>query len=327
MGHRCQSPGLKEVIISVADCERAIAFYGEVFGWRVLHEGTADPSVAEAWKLPKDTRIRECLFREPSASTDLGQIRIVGIEGLDQAQIRSSAHPWEAGGNFDVDVNVRDLDAVWPTFQKWGFTGVEDPVVLDLGAVVNNEALAQGHDGVLMALIERVRPDFTIVDDYKSFSPIWNATQTVSDWDAAKAFYQDVLGFPITLDIVLKWPELGANMYGLPHNMADQIDVNVAICHPSGQPGSMGSVELHKMNGLDGRHLGDRAVPPNLGVMVLRFPVKNVRAQADAMRAAGGVLEVEPMTAALAPYGTTEVCAIRTPDGCWFEFYEDPTCV
>ena len=327
MGHVCQSPGLKEVILSVADYARATAFYRDVFGWHVVHEGTADPSVAHAWKLPADTPIRETLFREGHAATDLGQIRVVSIEGMEQVQIRSSAHPWEPGGNFDVDVNVRDLEAVWPLFQKWGFTGLEDPVVLDLGAVVNNEALAQGPDGVLMALIERVRPDFAIVDDYQSFSPIWNATQTVSDWDAAKAFYEDVLGFPITLDIILKWPVLGANMYGLPHNMADQIDVNVAICHPSGQPGSMGSVELHRMNGLEGRNWGDRAMPPNLGMMVLRFPVKDVVSQAEAMRAAGGVLEVEPMAVTLAPYGETTVCAIRTPDGCWFEFYEDLACV
>ena len=83
-----------------------------------------------------------------------------------------------------------------------------------------------------------------------------------------------------------------------------------------------GRVELIEWNGLDGRDLADRAAPPNLGHVGLRWAVADVNAAASRITSAGYSLESSVRPALLQPYGDVKICSVRTPDGVLYELFQ-----
>ncbi|MEM6935305.1 MAG: VOC family protein, partial [Pseudomonadota bacterium] len=83
-----------------------------------------------------------------------------------------------------------------------------------------------------------------------------------------------------------------------------------------------GSVELLQFDGLTGADWAERASPPNLGIVMLRFPVADLTAFYDHVRRQGIEVIAAPATIELKPYGTARVLAVRGPGGVWLEFFE-----
>jgi len=66
----------------------------------------------------------------------------------------------------------------------------------------------------------------------------------------------------------------------------------------------------------------ERAQPPNLGALALRFGVANLATHLDRLRGRG-ISPVRPVTElTLEPYGRVRLAPIRSPDGVWLEFFE-----
>jgi hypothetical protein len=81
-------------------------------------------------------------------------------------------------------------------------------------------------------------------------------------------------------------------------------------------------VELIEFEGASGRDFADRAGPPNLGMLMLRFPVDGLDAFA-AHLAARGVSPVHGVRhVAFPPAGPARQLSLRAPDGAWLDFYE-----
>jgi catechol 2,3-dioxygenase-like lactoylglutathione lyase family enzyme len=91
--------------------------------------------------------------------------------------------------------------------------------------------------------------------------------------------------------------------------------------HPAGI--NEGSVELLRFEGAEGRDVSSRAVPPNLGILMLRFPVGDIDAFAAHAASEGIEIVMPPLTVELAPYGVRKLLAVRGPGGAWIEFFED----
>ena len=71
-----------------------------------------------------------------------------------------------------------------------------------------------------------------------------------------------------------------------------------------------------------GKNCSAFAHPPNLGILMLRFPVRDAEAYAEELVSRGltihsGIIEVE-----IAPYGPVKVFSVRSPDGVWLEFMQ-----
>ncbi|MEM6683072.1 MAG: VOC family protein, partial [Pseudomonadota bacterium] len=96
---------------------------------------------------------------------------------------------------------------------------------------------------------------------------------------------------------------------------------DVRIVNPAGKDND-GSIELLEFEGYTGRDFSSRAVPPNLGNLMLRFPVPDVDALARYLAGQGIKLEYQPIATTLAPYGKVKLMAIRAPDGAWLEFFQ-----
>ncbi|RMF97256.1 MAG: VOC family protein, partial [Gammaproteobacteria bacterium] len=285
--------------------------------WEVAWRGEADPRLVEAWRLPEAARIDEMLLRNPG--TDRGFVRLVRITGAPQQQIRSNGQTWETGGIFDLNVRVTDVPARFAELQARDWQGYADPIRFTFGPFVVREWLGRGPDGVVFALIQREQPPLEGWPLIRGFSRSFNSTQIVRDLAASLDFYVGLLGFQVYVETEGPSPEPGPNVLGLPYELAATVSRHTVIVDPAGA--NEGSVELIEFDGLSGRDFAERARPPNLGVLALRFPVDDVPALAKRLADRNWPLEARSRLA-LPPYGEVELLALRGPNGEWLEFFE-----
>ena len=309
--------GYREAVFGVSDLEHYRAFFIDVAGWQVLAEGEVDARVLAAWGLPAGAGAREVVVGNPG--TERGFVRLVEFAGVAQRQIRSNAQPWDTGGWFDVNTRVADMDVKFRAMQTLGWQGYSDPLQFGFGPFEVKEWLARGRDGIVIALIERLRPPLQGWPQLRELSRIFNATQIVPDMSAARRFYVDDLGFGVYLEHSGPSPEAGPNVLGLPHDLAASAPRDVLIVHPEGI--NEGSVELIAFDGVAGDDLSAHAVPPNLGILMLRFPVNDF--DAFAAHVAKRRLDVAtPATrVTLPPYGDVRLIGLRGPGGALLEFF------
>jgi catechol 2,3-dioxygenase-like lactoylglutathione lyase family enzyme len=153
----------------------------------------------------------------------------------------------------------------------------------------------------------------------REISQVFNATQIVPDIDVALDFYRNALGFEVYLEHSGPSQAAGPNVLGLPHNLATEIPRHVTIVHPTGA--NIGSVELLEFDGLDGADFSARAVPPNLGILMLRFEVSDLGSLAARLYDSGIEIAMPPTSVRVDPYGDVQLFAVRGPGGAWIEFY------
>jgi catechol 2,3-dioxygenase-like lactoylglutathione lyase family enzyme len=313
-----QISGWTEIVQSVSDLNRHVLTLQDIAGWEVILRGSLDETTLSAWQLDPVITGTQVLMRNPGSSR--GYIRLVQFHGAGQLQIRSSAQPWESGGILDVNVRVLDMDANFHEFQSYGWGAFSDPVQYSFGPFEVKEWITTGPDGLSFALIERIRPELEGWPEMRDISRAFNSTQVVRDMPSALHFYREVLGFQKYMSWTGVSESPGPNVLGLPRELTTTIEREVWILHPHGI--NEGSVELLHFNGLSGRDLADRAVPPNLGMLMLRFPVKNLDALAVRLADYGIEPEGSITRHHLKPWGEVRQLSVRAPDGAWLDFYE-----
>ncbi|MBF2754359.1 MAG: VOC family protein [Gammaproteobacteria bacterium AqS3] len=311
--------GWSEIVLSVSDLSVHESFYRDVASWNVRHRGRIGTDQLSQWGLDAEGVSAEDILLG-NADETRGFVRLVRFDGVEKRQIRSNTQSWDTGGIFDFNVRVADMQAKFGQMQQLGWQGATDPMQFTFGPFTVIEWLPRGPDGVMLALIQRLAPPLEGWDNLREFSRTFNATQIVRDIDAALDFYVNVLGFQVYLEHRGASPEPGENVLGLPHNLAVEEERIIYIVHPEGL--NEGSVELLQFAGLRGRDVSDLAVPPNLGSMALRFPVRGIDALVERLRQNDIPLETDLADVDLPPYGAVRSFAVRAPDGAWMEFFE-----
>ncbi len=310
--------GWQEAVIVVPDAERAADFYRTVAGWTVRSSDEVDPSHINAWGLPEHASARQIVVG--NLGDDTGFVRLVQFSGVEQDQIRPSGRSWEPGGHSGINMRVHDIDAKYRAFQEWGWHGYSQPVRFDLDRFTVREVMMQGFGGELIAMIERVSPPLEGWPTLKELSRAFNAFAAVGDFEAAEAFYKDVLGFSEYLREEGPSAVPGANLFGLPHNWVSNMPRKLVWLHPRGE--NEGSIAIQQFFEVEGTDFGDRASPPNFGMLMLRYPVSDADARAAEIQSQGWRLEFDPVEVAMPPYGKVRVFAVRDPNGGWLEFFE-----
>lgn len=310
--------GWQEAVVSVPDADRAASFYESVGGWTVRHTGAVDRAQLAAWSLDDAPGAREIVLG--NAGVGIGFIRIIEFSGIAQEQIRPSGRSWEPGGHGGFNVRVHDIDSRYRDFQTWGWHGYSQPVRFDLDRFTVKEVMMQGYGGELIAMIERVSPPLEDWPNLKFLSRAFNAFAAVSDFDATQVFYKDVLGFSEYLREEGPSAVPGPNLFGLPYNWVSEMPRKLVWLHPRGE--NEGSIAIQQFFDVEGTDFADRAVPPNLGMLMLRYPVSDAEARAAEISGKGWSLEFGPTEMSMAPYGRVLAFAVRDPNGGWLEFFE-----
>lgn len=309
--------GFQEIVFSVSNLEKALSFYTSCFGWEVIHKGTGSEDLKKLWLVDGSVLLDDALLRNPEDNS--GFLRLVCFKNVGQEQIRSGTQIWDSGGIFDVNVRVKDINEMYQTLQNEGWNGYTDPNRFTFGKFDVSEALLKGPDGITFAIMQRFAPPLEGFE-FKKASRIFNSTTVCKDYKTTLHFFTNILGFKLYYENDGKERSDGPNVIGIPPNINGSITVPVCVLHPNGEnDGSLELIETVELKGKDCSHL---AKPPNLGILMYRFPVKDADAYATQLREKGLTLNTEIQTLEVPPYGTLKVFSVLTPDGVWIEFIE-----
>lgn len=312
--------GLREVIFSVRDLAKASLFYQEVVGYGVLFEGDCSAEQLSAWGLGTEASGREILLGNPG--DEEGFIRLVQFEGVEQVVIRSSGQSWDPGGIFDINLRAKNLKGVFEDFQKAGWNGVSDPLRYQFGKFDVSEVLMKGPEDIVIAMMERHAPTLEGYPNLKRLSHVFNSSHISKDVETTLDFFVNQLGFKVYMHANSTDRKAGPNVLGFPHNVNAQIELPVYIVHPEGT--NFGSLEFLQVKGLEGTDFSERAIPPNLGILMYRFPVSDAVAYAKLIEQRGVNLHTTVTELVIQPYGTVKVFVVKSPEGIWIEFIELP---
>ncbi len=310
--------GFQEVVFSVTDLELATNFYQKVVGYEIVHQGKAMQKQADFWQLPAKTEIEEVLLGNKGANK--GYLRLVKFHNLEQEQIRSSAHSWDTGAIFDINLRSIDLNAIFKEFQENGWNGISDPIRYQFGPFDVSEVLMKGPDGIVIAMMERHAPPLEGFPNLKKLSHVFNSSHICRDVDVTLDFFTNKLGWKVYMHAQSTGRNAVANVLGFPYNINPSIELPVYIVHPKGT--NLGSLEFIQVKGLTGQDFANKAKPPNLGILMYRFPVSDAVAYAKHLQENGLTLTIPPQEITLKPYGQVLLFAIQSPDGIWMEFME-----
>ncbi len=307
---------LQEAVVITGDLAGAVPFYERVAGWRVVYRGGADASQWQGWDA-RPQSAEEVVLANPG--TPYGYLRLLQLEGVEQDFVRSSALLWDTGGIFNLNLRTPDAARKYREMRTLGWVPHGGVKTYDFGALKMREAMLSGRDLVSITLVERVTPPLTGWD-FGELSHVYNSLQTVRDFEASRRFYTKGLGFEVTMDAPLTVEKPGENVFGLPHNLAPSVTGRLGIFKPPGAAQS--TVELLSVEGMTGEDVSERAVPPNLGLVMLRFVVDDVAAYFEQLKVKGVSIQHPPHEMRLEPYGFVKVMSVRSPEGAWLEFLE-----
>lgn len=308
--------GFEEAVGLVADCDASAARLSAATGYTTVHRGRA-PAGALAL-LGLEGGAEEALLAHPDAGR--GAIRLIAPDGPARPPMRDGGQAWDTGGIFDVNMRaLRDIDALHAAFGAAGFVAPSPVVDWDFGPLAVREVVEKDADGLCIALMERVHPPLTGYEGISGpASWVFNSTQVVADFDAARAVFVEGLGWkPVQETQGPAGQGDGANCMGFPVGLAAGIDMRIGIYHPQGC--MEGSVEIIAF-GCAGRDFS-RAAPPGRGWASLRLPVSDLDAMAARLAGAGcAVSEVAAFD--WAPHGAVRAVCALTPWGARFELLQ-----
>jgi catechol 2,3-dioxygenase-like lactoylglutathione lyase family enzyme len=311
--------GMQEMVVSVRNLESLRATLMDIGRWSAHPLPDAPAEQFKAWHVPAGcTRVEQVLMVAEHESR--GTIRLVRFHGVDQDLMRPSQHSWDTGGIFDINVYVRDTQAMYRTLQCEGWVAFGPPTDYQLGDFSIRQAVIRGPDGFIMVMLQAFGKVLIELPNYSNMSRTFNALHSIRDYDVTRDFLVNKLGWqPLMERVVDDNDEPGRNMLGIPGNIARTVRRRVGIFHPDG--GNDGSMQILEMKELGGYDFSSRCVAPNIGFLCARYPVTDAKAYANRLRKLGVALYTEPTTFAVLPYGTVELFSVRTPDGSIMEFF------
>lgn len=310
--------GFHEVVGLVADAEGSARRLAQALGYSVIQRGVVPAAALALLGLPDYAGSSEALIAHPDA--ERGAIRLISPGGDPAPLIRDGAQAWDSGGIFDI--NIRALTDIEPLHHALGAAGwrASAPITdWQFGAMSVREVVEADADGLAIALMQRVSPP---LQGYEGIggnaSWVFNSTQIVADFDAARALFVDHLGWVAVQETEgFAGNAGGVNCMGLPPSLAATVPMRIGIYHPQGR--MEGSLEIISFG--CGGHDFSAARPPRRGWASVRLPVSDLSAFARAM-AAGGCEVGEAGEFEWAPYGKARALAAVAPWGARFEAFQ-----
>jgi catechol 2,3-dioxygenase-like lactoylglutathione lyase family enzyme len=143
----------------------------------------------------------------------------------------------------------------------------------------------------------------------------------VTDRAAARDFYNRKLGFDIVFDgdgtnAIGAVPE--PSNFGIPLNYTLKALRAAAALSPT--PGETGRVEMMQITEFSGISQSQYARAPNLGILSVRYTVRDLAGYRAAIAAAGVTLVQQASAVPIKGLGTVDLFAVADPDGNLTEF-------
>lgn len=304
-----------EAVVGVAAFKPFTDLLAHEGQWKLVSAGKVDRAELNAWTVPHASARFE-RWCAPQASS--GCIRFVQFSGVAQRPVRLAARTWDPGGIYSLMVRSDNVPALFDAAIKAGWWAESEPVRFTFGASDLRNVVLTGPHGINIAVYQRVSPPFTAFPVGR-ISHAFNSMRMVKDKARARDFYLNNLGFELVFDSASEPPEPTRSNFGIPLNYTPTIKRAAAALQPV--PGETGRVEVMEMQGFTGTDQSAHASPPNLGVLLLRFPVRDLAAYRQAVEAKGTAIAYAADNVKILGLGTVDLFAVRDPDGNLTEFY------
>ena len=128
-----------------------------------------------------------------------------------------------------------------------------------------------------------------------------------------------MLGFGVVFDSNAEPAEPARSNFGIPLNLTPSIKRGAVALQPV--DGETGRVEAMQIEGFTGTDHSAYAAPPNLGILMVRYPVRQLAAYRAAAERQGASIAYRGEGVRIAGLGTVNLFAVRDPDGNLTEFY------
>ncbi|WP_296719940.1 VOC family protein [Erythrobacter sp.] len=307
-----------EAIVSVSDLEQSSQWLVEDGGWRIVAKGAINRAELDYWHLPAS--VSGAFLKICAPETRAGCIRYVRFDGAKgQRPIRLAARPWDTGGIFSVMLRSDDTQALFDAAIARGWWAESQPYAFSFAGSDLLNVVIRGPHGVNYALYQRNSPPFTGFRVGR-LSQAFNTMRMVRDQPASVAWYRDRLGLKTLFDAPFTDPEPRANNFSVPANLATKLVRRAAVVQPV-LPGEDGRIELMQFEGFEGRDYAVHASPPNLGIISVRYSVRDLSAYTSFLKGNGVAPVYADEGVAIAGTGTADIVAVRDPDGNLTEFY------
>lgn len=305
-----------EAVVSVQNIPAATRLFREVGGWRITQRGKVQRAELDYWRLPATAKASFERLCAPRAET--GCIRFVRFTGVTQRPIRPAARPWDTGGIYSIMIRSDDADALFSRALELGWWAESEPINFDFGGSKLRNVVLIGPHGINLAVYQRRAPPFT---DFPvgRISQGFNAMRMVRDQKAALAWYREKLGFAMQFDADYLDPNPQVTNFSLPINYSTTIPRRAAVVFPV--PGETGRIEVMQFVGFEGRDFASHANPPNLGILSVRYPVRDLAGYRAALEARGMTAVHTAQDLSIRGIGKVNMFAVRDPDGNLTEFY------
>jgi catechol 2,3-dioxygenase-like lactoylglutathione lyase family enzyme len=306
-----------EAVVSVEDIDKASQLFLEVGSWKVLDKGKVDRAELNYWKLP--AKAIATFQRLCAPKTTTGCIRFVSFKGVEQRPIRLATRAWDTGGIFSIMVRSDNVPALFDAAIKLGWWAESEPVRFTFGQSDLRNVVLTGPHGINVAVYERISPPFDTFPVGR-ISQAFNSMRMVKSRVNARDFYQQQLGFRILFDSANEPKEPAPSNFGIPLNYTPTIKRAAAALQPVS--GETGRVEVMQIDGFTGSDVSEHASPPNLGILSVRYPVKDLAAYRASLELRGVAIAYEAKAVPIAGTGSADMIAVRDFDGNITEFYE-----
>lgn len=308
---------------SVTDLDRTARFFREIGNYETIWQGPLDPAEIAFLGLAQSASAEALVLAAPGSHH--GWIRLVRFDNAGRkVPTRPGARAWDTGCFWSLMVRANGMESIYDDAVEMGWWTQTPVTDLTFGESQLKVVVFQGPDGLQVQAYERLSPPLPeAFGAFERISQPFNIMQMSRDREAVRILMEDVLGFgrfwygpPYTSDQPADMP------LGIPRNLTTTIPYKAAIFEPA--PGEFGRMEYIEIDGLEGHDHADRCTAPNLGWLSVTYPVKDA-AEAEARIKARGWPVASPVGEfARGPHGGGRVLAIRSPDGAWIEFAEQP---
>lgn len=305
-----------EAVVSVAEFEPATNLFRHAGNWRLVASGEVARAELTYFDLPAEASATFERWCAPLADT--GCLRFVRFDGVGQQPVRPAAKAWDTGGIYSVMVRSDNVPALYDQALELGWWAESPPIRFQFGTSDLRNVVLQGPHGINVAVYERVTPQFTGFPVGR-ISQGFNSMRMVRDRVTSRAFYADTLGFGVLFDATNEPEEPALSNFGIPYNLTAEVIRAASALYPVA--GETGRIEIMQITGFTGHDHAERASPPNLGHLSVRYPVSDLAGYRALVEALGASTTYAANGVEVGGLGTVDLFAVRDPDGNLTEFY------
>lgn len=309
-----------EAVVSVRDIRATARLFVDVGGWHRTHAGALNRQELSYWGLPANANGRFARYCAPGVNT--GCLRFVRFDGVPQRPIRLAARAWDTGGIYSIMVRSDNVEDLFAKAIALGWWAESEPIRFTYGTSDLRNVVLQGPHGINLAAYERLSPPFTAFPVGR-ISQAFNAMRMVRSRSVARDFFRELLGFQIVFDSARDFAEPARSNFGIPFNLTPQTPRAAAALQPVA--GETGRVEVMQLEGFVGTEVGAHALPPNLGILSVRYPVRGLAALRQRLAARAAPMPYSSSGIPVPALGRVDLISLRDPDGGLTEFYEATT--